>query len=80
MLCRSIMSNTESEQLADASTDANGDSHICAECNRHFRTNRGLNKITDAQTPYDRNEDDDKDQTSDDSNIEIPDISTPSLR
>ena len=74
------MSNTQSEQLDSASTDANGDSHICAECNRRLRTNRGFNKITDVQTPYDRNEDDDKDQTSDDSNIEIPDISTPSLR
>ena len=84
------MSNTGSDRLANASTDANGDSHICAECNRRFRTNRDLNqhrrlcylknKITHVQTPYERNEGDANDQTSDDLNIEIPDISTPSLR
>ena len=64
--------------------------HICAECDVRFRKNRGLNqhfrscylqkKITDAQTPYERNEGDAKDQTSDDSNIEITETSTPSLR
>ena len=84
------MSNTGSDRLPKASTDANGDSHICAECDRRFRTNRGLNrhlrscylknKMTNVQTSYERNEDDAKDQTSDDSNIEIPDISTLSLR
>ena len=83
------MSNTG---LAKASTDTNGDSHIyaCANCDQRFRTNRGLNqhlrscylknKISNVQTPYERNEGDAKDQTFDDSNIEIPDISTPSLR
>ena len=75
------MSNTGSDRLANASTDANGDSHVCAECNRRFRTNRGLNqhlrscylknKITDVQTPYERKEDEANDQTSDDSHIEI---------
>ena len=87
------MSNTGSDRLANASTDANGDSHVCAECDRSFRTNRGLNqhlkhlrscylknKITDVQTPYERKEDEANDQTSDDSNIEVHDISTPSLR
>ena len=87
------MSNTGSDRLANASTDANGDSHVCAECDRSFRTNRGLNqhlkhlrscylknKITDVQTPYERKEDEANDQTSDDSNIEIQDISTPSLQ
>ena len=34
------MSNTGSDRLANASTDANGDSHVCAECDRRFRTNR----------------------------------------
>ena len=38
------------------------------------------NKITDVQTPYERMEDEANDQTSDDSNIEIQDISTQSLR
>ena len=37
------------------------------------------NKITDVQALYERNKDDEKDQTPEDSNIEIPDISTPSL-
>ena len=84
------MSNTGSERLANASADANGDSHVCAECDRRFLTNRGLNqhprscylkkKITDVQAPYERNEDEANDQTSDDSNIEIQDISTQSLR
>ena len=78
------MSNTGSDRLANASTDANGDSHVCAECDRRFRTNRGLNqhlrsrylknKITDVQTPYERKEDKANDQTSDDSNIEIQDM------
>ena len=36
MLCGSITSNTGS--------DANGDSHICADCHRHFRQNRGNNQ------------------------------------
>lgn len=35
-LCGSITSNTGS--------DANGDSHICADCDRHFRQNRGNNQ------------------------------------
>ena len=84
------MSNTGSERLANASADANGDSHVCAECDRRFLTNRGLNqhpgscylkkKITDVQTPYERKEDEANDQTSDDSNIEIQDISTQSRR
>ena len=61
------MSNTGSDSLANASTDANGDSHVCAECDRRFVTNRGLNqhlkscylkkKITDVQTPYERKKD-----------------------
>ena len=38
------------------------------------------NKITDVQTPYERMEEEANDQTSDDSNIEIQDISTQSLR
>ena len=81
------MSNTGSDRLTNASTDANGYSHISAERDRRFRTKRCLNqhlrlcylknKVTDIQTPYDRNEDDAKDQTSDDSNIEIFDIPTP---
>ena len=84
------MSNTGSDKLANASTDANGDSHVCAECDRRFRTNRGLNqhlrlcylknKITDVQTPYERKEDKANDQTSGDSNIGIHDILTPSLQ
>ena len=75
------MSNTGSDKLANASTDANGDSHVCAECDRRFRTNRGLNqhlrlcylknKITDVQTTYERKEDKANDQTSDDSHFEI---------
>ena len=83
------MSNTGSDRLANASADGNGDSHVCAECDRLFRTNRVLNqhlrscylknKTTDVQTPYERNEDKSNDQTTDDSNIEIQDISTPSL-
>ena len=84
------MSNTGSDRLAKASTDANRDSHIWAECDRCFRTNRGLNqhlrscylnnKIIDVQSPYERNKDEANDLTSDDLNIEILDISTPSLR
>ena len=84
------MSNTGSDRLANASTDANGDSHVCAECDRRFRTNRGLNqhlrsgylknKITDVQAPYERKEDEANDKTSDDSNNAIPDVSTPSHR
>ena len=38
------------------------------------------NKITNVQTQYKRKEDEANDQTSDDSNIEIQDISTQSLR
>ena len=34
----------------------------------------------DVQTPYERKEDEKNDLVSDNSNIEIPDISTPSLR
>ena len=80
------MSNTRSDRFANSSTDANGDFHICVECDRHFCTNRGhnqhlrlcylKNKIIDVQTPYERNEDDATDQTPDDSNTEIPDNST----
>ena len=80
------MSNTRSDRFANSSTDANGDFHICVECDRHFCTNRGRNqhlrlcylknKIIDVQTPYERNEDDANDQTPDDSNIEIPGNST----
>ena len=83
------MSNTGSYRLTNASVDANGDSHICVECDQHFHTNKGLNqhlrsihlknKTTDVQTPYEANQDDASDQPSDDSNIETPDISTPSL-
>ena len=70
------MSNTGFDRLVNASTDVKGDSHVCTECDRCFRTNRGLNqhlrscylkkKIADAQTPYEKNEDDTNDQTSDD--------------
>ena len=84
------MSNTGSDRLVNTSTDANGDSHVCAKCDRCFRTNRGLNqhlrscylknKITDVQTPYERKEDKANDQTSGDSNIGIHDILTPSLQ
>ena len=59
------------------------------DCDRRFRTNRGMNrhlrscylknKITDVQAPYKRNEDEANDQPLDDSNIDIPDISTPSM-
>ena len=83
------MSNTRFDRLASTSTDANGDFDICADCHRRVRTNRDLNqrliscylknKITDVQAPYERNKDDENDQTPEDSNIEIPDISTPSL-
>ena len=38
------MSNTGSNRLTNTSTDANGDSHICAECDRRFCMNRGLNE------------------------------------
>ena len=75
------MSNTGSDRLANASTDANGDSYVCAECDRRFPTNRGLNqhlrscclknKITDVQTPYETKEDEANDKTYDDSNAEI---------
>ena len=41
------MSNTGSERLANTSTDANGDSHWCAECDQCFCTNRGLINILD---------------------------------
>ena len=84
------MSNTGFDRLANASTDADREPYICGECDRRFRTNRGLNqhfrscylknKITNVQTPYKRNEDETNDQIPDDSNIAIPDISTPSLR
>ena len=84
------MSNTGSERLENAKTDANGDSDICADCDRRFLEKRGLNqhlrscylknKITEIQTSYEKNKDDANAQTSDDSNNEIPDISTPSLR
>ena len=84
------MSNTGSDRSANASTDANGGSHVCAECNQRFRTNRGLNqhfrscylknKINDVQKPYEKKKDGANDQTSDDSNIEIQDIPAQSLR
>ena len=48
--------------------------------NQHLRLCYLKNKITDVQTPYERMEDEANDQTSDDSNIEIQDISTQSLR
>ena len=67
------MSNTGSDRLVNTSTDANGDSHVCAKCDRCFCMNRGLNqhlrscylknKITDVQTPYERKEDKANDQT-----------------
>ena len=38
------MSNTGSDRLVNASTDANGDSHICNKCDRRFRASRGLNQ------------------------------------
>ena len=84
------MSNTGSDRSANASTDANGGSHVCAECNQRFRTSRGLNqhfrscylknKINDVQKPYEKKKDGANDQTSDDSNIEIQDITAQSLR
>ena len=43
-LSRSIMSNTGSDRLVNARTDANGDSHICNKCDRRFRASRGLNQ------------------------------------
>ena len=83
------MSNTRFDRLASASTDANGHFHICADCHQRVRTNRDLNqrliscylknKITNVQALHERNKDDENDQTPKDSNIEIPDISTPSL-
>ena len=79
------MSNTESDRLANANTNANGDSHIRADC---FSTNRGLNqhlrlcylkkKTANAPPPYKRNKSDVNDQTPEDSNTGISDISTPS--
>ena len=84
------MSNTGSNRLANASTDVNGDSPLCVEYDRRFRTIRGFNqhyrscylknRITDVQTPYERKEDEADDETSDDSNIGMQDISNPSLR
>ena len=83
------MSNTESDKFTNTTTDANGDSHVCDEFDWRFSTNRAFNehlrscylkkKITDVQSPHERNQGDRNDQTSD-SNIEISDISTPSLR
>ena len=73
------MSNTGSNRLVNASTDVNGDSPLCVEYDRRFRTIRGFNqhyrscylknRITDVQTPYERKEDDANDETSDDSII-----------
>ena len=84
------MSNTGSDKFTNATTNANGDFHICDEFDWRSCTNRGFNehlrscylkkKITYVQSPHERNEGDRNDQTSDDSNIEIPHISTPSLR
>ena len=84
------MSNTGPERLANASTDANGVSYICAKCDRHFLTNGGLNqqlracylknKISDVQTLYKTKKDEANDQKTDDSNIEIPEISTSLLQ
>ena len=85
------MSNTGSDSLANTSTDANRDSHVRVKCdrrfNQHLRSCYLKNKIIDVQTPsernqtpYERNKDEANNQTSDDSNIEIPDISTLSLR
>ena len=64
-LCIIITSNTGFNRLVNTSTDANGDSHICADCNQRFHTNRSLNqhvrscylknKNPDFQTPYERN-------------------------
>ena len=48
--------------------------------NQHLRSCYRKKKITDVQTRYEINENDENDQTSDYSNIEIPDISAPSLR
>ena len=88
-LNRWFLAGTDVQDITNTSTDSNGHSHICVQCGRRFRTKRGLNqhlrscylknKITDVQTPYERNEDDAKDQTSDDSNTEIADISNPPL-
>ena len=88
-LNRWFLAGTDVQDITNTSTDSNGHSHICVQCGRRFRTKRGLNqhlrscylknKITDVQAPYERNEDDAKDQTSDDSNTEIADISNPPL-
>ena len=48
--------------------------------NQHLRPCYLKNKFTAFQTPYERKEDEANNQTSDDSKIEIQDISTPSLR
>ena len=76
-LCWSITSNNGNDRLTNASTDENGDSHICTDCDRPFRTNRAhnnkylrscslKNRIIDVQIPYERREDDANDQIPED--------------
>ena len=48
--------------------------------NQHLTPCYLKNKFTAFQTPHERKEDEANNQTSDDSKIEIQDISTPSLR
>ena len=75
------MSNTGSDKLPNASTNGNGYSHICASCDLISTLDHVIGrKKSDVQTRYEINENDENDQTSDYSNIEIPDISAPSLR
>ena len=81
------MSNAGSDRLANASTDANGDSHVYADSDRRFRKNRGLNTLGNViwrkkslmfkHYLYESNKVDANDETPEDSNIEIPNVSTP---
>ena len=62
------MSNTGSDRLANAGTNRG--------LNQHLRSCYLKNKITDIQILYERKKGEGNDQTSDDSNKEIPDTST----
>ena len=55
-------------------------SHMNRGSTQHLRSCYLKNNITDVQTPYERNEHEANHQTCDDLNIEILDISTPSLQ
>ena len=80
------MSSTGSSRLANASTDANGNSHISAECDRCFCTNRGLNQhvrsgyLKKKSLMFKHHMKEIKTMQKIKHLIEIPDISTPSLR